>query len=74
LSVNIVNEALLRNLKLIKRLYVNLKTQLFRLSNDVVDNAFFIFLFIIQGTEILIGSAILPEMIKHSCQLERDAL
>ena len=40
---------LLRNLKLINGLHVNLETQLFRSSDHVVDDAFLVFFFIIQG-------------------------
>ncbi len=59
---------LLRNLKRIKRLYVKLKAQLFGLSDHIIDNTFFVFLFIIKGSGILIGSAIFPEVIENSCQ------
>ena len=42
---------------------------MFSLSDHVVDNALFVFLLIIQGTGILIGSSVFPEVIKDSCQL-----
>ena len=69
LILNFFQNKLLRNLKLIKRLYVNLETQVFSLSDHVANNALFVFLLVIQGTGILIGSAVFPEMIKDSCWL-----